>query len=82
MSDQYELLDSGNGKKLERFGEVVLERPCAQAVWKPRIPDRWDSANARFDRNDGLNWRGRGNLSDAWTVEQIGRRRVGKECVR
>lgn len=69
MSDQYELLDSGNGKKLERFGDVVLERPCAQAVWKPRIPDRWNAANARFDRNDGLNWCGRGNLSDAWTVE-------------
>jgi len=69
MGTDYELLDSGNGKKLERFGEVVLERPCAQAVWKPRIPDRWNSANARFDRNDGLNWRGRGNLSDAWTVE-------------
>jgi 23S rRNA (cytosine1962-C5)-methyltransferase len=69
MGTDYELLDSGNGKKLERFGDIILERPCAQAVWKPRNPSLWNSAAARFDRNDGLNWRGRDNLSDAWTVE-------------
>ena len=69
MSDQYELLDSGNGKKLERFGEVVLERPCAQAVWAPQSPDLWSSADARFDRVGGHNWDGRSNLSSAWNVE-------------
>lgn len=72
MSDQYELLDSGNGKKLERFGEVVLERPCAQAVWKPQYPKLWETAHARFDRTDGLSWSGRGNLADAWNVEIAG----------
>jgi 23S rRNA (cytosine1962-C5)-methyltransferase len=69
MGTGYELLDSGSGKKLEQFGDIVLERPCAQAVWKPQDPGLWKSAAARFDRNDGLNWRGRDNLSDAWTVE-------------
>ena len=69
MGTGYELLDSGNGKKLERFGDIVLERPCAQAVWKPKEPERWNAASARFDRTDGLNWRGRDKLSDAWTVE-------------
>lgn len=69
MADQYELLDSGSGKKLERFGDVVLERPCAQAVWNPRFPERWRSADARFDRISGLNWRGRDQLDDAWHVE-------------
>jgi len=72
MNDGYELLDSGNGKKLERFGDVVLERPCAQAVWKPRLAGTWKTANARFDRNQGLNWQGRGSLSDAWHVEIAG----------
>lgn len=69
MPDQYELLDSGNGRKLERFGDVVLERPCAQAVWHPRYPDRWKSAVASFDRADGLNWQGRGGLSDHWIID-------------
>ncbi len=72
MNDGYELLDSGNGKKLERFGDIVLERPCAQAVWKPQNPNVWKSADASFDRNEGMNWKGRGNLSKAWNVEVAG----------
>ncbi len=69
MPDQYELLDSGNGRKLERFGDVVLERPCAQAVWAPQDSNLWKSANARFDRIGGHNWEGRDRLSKAWNVE-------------
>ena len=68
MNDQYELLDSGDGKKLERFGTVVLERPCAQAVWKPQFPERWDAASARFDRVGGLNWEGREALAESWNI--------------
>jgi 23S rRNA (cytosine1962-C5)-methyltransferase len=69
MKDEYELLDSGDGKKLERFGDVVLERPCAQAVWAPQDTHLWKEATARFDRVGGLNWRGRHNLADFWNVE-------------
>ena len=43
----YELLDSGYGRKLERFGEVILERPCSQAIWVPSLERRaWDSAES------------------------------------
>ncbi|MCF7817801.1 MAG: class I SAM-dependent methyltransferase [Kiritimatiellales bacterium] len=69
MKNEYELLDSGNGMKLERFGDEVLERPCAQAVWVPQSPTLWETASARFDRIGGHNWAGRGNLSSAWNVE-------------
>ena len=31
--NDYSLLDSGAGEKLERFGEYVLIRPCSQAIW-------------------------------------------------
>ncbi|MEE9369481.1 MAG: class I SAM-dependent methyltransferase, partial [Pontiella sp.] len=72
MKDGYELLDSGHGKKLERFGDTVLDRPCAQAVWEPQFLDRWNDATARFDRIGGLNWQGRHKLSDAWNVEIAG----------
>lgn len=68
MHDDYELLDSGNGQKLERFGDVILARPCAQAVWSPREPERWSSASAAFDRKDGLNWHGRERLPEEWIV--------------
>jgi len=46
---QYELLDFGDGRKLERFGTVVLNRPClaAEGVEKTR-PELWDEITARF----------------------------------
>jgi 23S rRNA (cytosine1962-C5)-methyltransferase len=72
MQDDYELLDSGNGRKLERFGSVILARPCAQAVWEPRRLELWDSASASFDRNDGLNWHGRERLPEDWVVRVRG----------
>lgn len=68
IQDDYELLDSGNGQKLERFGPVILARPCAQAVWEPAQPALWDSASATFDRKDGLNWHGRERLPEEWVV--------------
>lgn len=44
----YELLDSGNGRRLERFGKYVLSRPDPQAVWEVGSPDLWKSADAEF----------------------------------
>ena len=65
----YELLDSGEGRKLERFGPFVLARPCAQAVWKRSLaPETWRNADASFDREDGNRWSGRGRLPPHWTV--------------
>lgn len=66
--DGYELLDSGDGRKLERFGKIVLIRPCAQAVWAPQHPRRWKQATARFDREGGLNWHSREKLPDKWVA--------------
>ena len=68
MKEEYELLDSGNGRKLERFGPIVLERPCAQAVWAPQRSSPWKGATARFDRVGGLNWHGRERLPESWNV--------------
>lgn len=47
---KYDLLDFGDGRKLERFGPVVLDRPCpaAEGVSKSR-PKLWSEATARFD---------------------------------
>lgn len=69
----YTLLDSGHGRKLERFGDYTLDRPCAQAVWKPAQSTLWEKADARFTRKDGLEWQGRNNLPDSWeaTIESV-----------
>ncbi|MDQ8207076.1 class I SAM-dependent methyltransferase [Coraliomargarita sp. SDUM461003] len=70
--NEYELLDSGHGRKLERFGKVTLDRPCAQAVWNPANPQLWKQADAFFTRKQGLEWRGRDKLPDSWIAEVNG----------
>ena len=72
-TDDYELVDSGDGRKLERFGAYLLARPCSQALWRPTRPDgEWARADASFDREDGNRWHGRGNLPKEWQVETAG----------
>jgi 23S rRNA (cytosine1962-C5)-methyltransferase len=44
----YQLLDSGAGKKLERFGEFALIRPEPQAKWPVARPNLWKSALPEF----------------------------------
>lgn len=47
----YALLDSGAGEKLERFGGVVLRRPDPQALWRPRLAaEVWARAELVFVR--------------------------------
>lgn len=55
----YELLDSGSGQKLERFGPYTFVRPEAQAIWKPGLPqEAWDKAHGTFRGTDdaGSRW--------------------------
>lgn len=44
----YELVDSGDGRKLERFGKVKVDRPDAQALWTPQRPVASWKADAVF----------------------------------
>jgi len=49
----YELVDSGRGWKLERFGSRLLARPDPQALWDRHLPEAdWDAANLRFEREE------------------------------
>ena len=45
----YALLDSGAGRKLERFGPIVVDRPEPQALWTPAATEReWRQARTRY----------------------------------
>ncbi|MCC2631069.1 MAG: SAM-dependent methyltransferase [Candidatus Paceibacter sp.] len=45
----YTLLDSGDGEKLERYGDFVVSRPDPQALWKKSLSqDEWEKAHAKF----------------------------------
>ncbi len=73
MNDDYELIDSGGGRKLERFGEITLVRPAGQAVWHQTLPeDAWQKISAGFDRDGGNRWHNRHNLPDHWTIPVAG----------
>jgi 23S rRNA (cytosine1962-C5)-methyltransferase len=71
--DDYELIDSGEGAKLERFGAYVLSRPCSQAVWKKSLPAaRWAEANATFMRLDDKRSKVVGEVPEEWIIQTVG----------
>jgi 23S rRNA (cytosine1962-C5)-methyltransferase len=72
MADDYELIDSGSGRKYERFGKVSLVRPCSQALWRAQNAKAWAGATAQFDREEGNRWQGRSALPASWTIETAG----------
>ncbi len=67
--DQYELLDFGAGRKLERFGQFVLDRATPSAEGYQLVePALWNSAHHRFLR-DGGGWRFQNPQPPCWTVQ-------------
>jgi 23S rRNA (cytosine1962-C5)-methyltransferase len=65
--DGYELLDVGDGARLERFGTHVVDRPHAAALAPRRAPDAWAEADLRFDRDRGWSGTGLPAAADGWT---------------
>lgn len=71
-SPDYELLDSGEGEKLERFGTHILSRPDPQALWPKSLSEaEWNKAEAYFERGaNGAEWSYRNSKNlDKWTIE-------------
>ena len=69
MNKEYQLLDSGNLKKLEQVGPYRIIRPALNAFWKPVLPEsEWKSAVSEFVRDSSGNgrWRNREALPDTW----------------
>ena len=69
-SEGYELLDSGDGEKLERFGSVLMARPDPQALWPKRLPEAaWKKAAAYFTRDsERAEWSFRGAVPPSWPI--------------
>ncbi|MGA2035281.1 MAG: class I SAM-dependent methyltransferase [Thermoguttaceae bacterium] len=69
--DDYQLLDFGDGRRLERFGAFTLDRPCPAVEGVARAdPDAWPRADARFQRTDAErgSWTFRRPLPNCWTI--------------
>ena len=75
----YALVDSGNGRKLERFGRFTVDRPEPQAMWQPALePGVWLRADAAFksagdeEDGDGGRWRKDTPMPETWPLRVLG----------
>ncbi|MBI1792856.1 MAG: class I SAM-dependent methyltransferase [Chloroflexi bacterium] len=68
----YELLDSGDGLKLERFGQYIFSRPEVQAMWKRALPEKdWSSADGTFQptaEESGGHWVLKKKIEERWKM--------------
>ena len=48
----YELIDSGDFRRLERFGDIILDRPALQANWGKKLKSEWKKIDAFFNIKD------------------------------
>lgn len=74
--EEYALLDSGNGRKLEQFGAYRLIRPEAEAVWSPKMDEtEWQKASAEFipsAEENGGHWKMYKKVPDSWKLRYRG----------
>jgi len=65
----YELIDSGDGRRLERFGDYVLDRPDPEVLWKKTLPEvEWQKADAIFRDS----WVNKNHVPARWQIEHEG----------
>jgi 23S rRNA (cytosine1962-C5)-methyltransferase len=66
--EEYELLDTGNGMRLERFGTYRLVRPDPQIIWRPHLENaEWQKADALFDPEE-KRWVKKTSVPDRWLI--------------
>ena len=70
--EDYEVLDTGDGEKLERWGNVILRRPDPQTIWPKADESLWNRADAVYHRSErgGGSWEFRKTLPERWTIRR------------
>ena len=68
--EDYEVLDTGDGEKLERWGNVILRRPDPQTIWPKADPVLWKQAQAHYHRSEkgGGEWEYKRRLPEKWKI--------------
>ncbi len=66
----YQLLDTGDGARLEQWGSVRLKRPDPQVIWQPSLSaGEWNQANAEFiGSGERGKWSHKGSVPEKWEV--------------
>jgi len=71
----YELIDTSAGERLERWGDILLIRPDPQIIWDTEKKDpRWHNAHARYHRSNkgGGHWEPYQKMPEVWPVQWQG----------
>ncbi len=68
-SNQYELVDFGDGQKLERFAGVLVRRDCPAATRPRTRPAEWDSRAVSFSRDSNVGWQHLDRVPERWTLQ-------------
>ena len=74
--NDYSLIDSGYGRKLERFGPYMFSRPEPQALWSQNLSKKiWNNAAGTFlsssaleDKDEGGKWSLKTNIPERWEM--------------
>ena len=66
----YEVIDCGDGEKLDRWGDIILRRPDPQAIWPKQNESLWRRADAHYHRSarGGGEWEFFRKLPDRWNI--------------
>lgn len=67
----YEIIDAGEGEKLERWQDIILRRPDPQAIWPAETTsNKWNDIHGHYHRSSkgGGNWEFRKKIPERWTV--------------
>ncbi len=66
----YEILDAGNGEKLERWGDVILRRPDPQCIWEVENYEHWKNIDGHYFRSSkgGGEWKFYKKLPENWKI--------------
>ena len=67
---EYRCLASGDGEKLERWGNIILRRPDPQIIWEQSKAEIWSSCDGWYHRSNkgGGSWEFKKKLPDSWTI--------------
>jgi 23S rRNA (cytosine1962-C5)-methyltransferase len=71
----YELIDSGEGRRLEKYGDYILDRPDPQIIWKKNLPEsEWEKSDAIFERitEDKGAWKIKTKMPEKWELNHSG----------
>lgn len=67
----YEVIDTGNGEKLERWGDIILRRPDPQIIWpKSHESKKWTQVHGHYHRSSsgGGEWEMKKPIPERWTI--------------